>query len=107
MRAKRYAIGLIIPGWDRRATYIRAGLVVVDRELDFRFRDQVRPFDDEKTEASLEFVLDMLQNTKTIILFKSAEVVPPDLLYSLDAILHVPRPGTRLVRGVVRWAYGV
>lgn len=106
-RAKRYAIGLIIPDWDRRATYIRAGLVVVDRDLDFRFRDQVRPFDDEKTESSLESVLDMLQNTKTIILFKSAEAVPPDLLYSLDAVLHVPPPGTRLVRGVVRWAYGV
>ncbi|NTE55795.1 AAA family ATPase [Agrobacterium tumefaciens] len=106
-RAKRYAIGLIVPDWDRRATYIRAGLVVVDRELDFRFRDQVRPFDDEKAEASLESVLDMLQNTKTIILFKSAEAVPPDLRYSLDAILHVPPPNTRLVRGVVRWAYGI
>ncbi|NTE82170.1 AAA family ATPase [Agrobacterium tumefaciens] len=106
-RAKRYAIGLIIPDWDRRATYIRAGLVVVNRELDFRFRDQVRPFDDEKPESSLESVLDMLQNTKTIILFKSAEAVPPDLRYSLDAILHVPSPDTRLVRGVVKWAYGI
>ncbi|MBY5477110.1 AAA family ATPase [Rhizobium leguminosarum] len=106
-RAKRYAIGLIIPDWDRRVTYMRAALVVIDRELDFRFRDQVRSFDDEKAESSIESVLDMLQNTKTIILFKSAESVPADLRHSLDAIVQVPPPDSRLVRGVVRWAYGI
>lgn len=106
-RATRYAIGLIVPDWDRRVTYMRAALVVLDRKLDFRFRDQVRAFDDEKTEASIESVLDMLQNTKTIILFKSAEAVPSDLRHALDAIVHVPPPDSRLVRGVVRWAYGV
>lgn len=106
-RATRYAIGLVIPDWDRRVTYMRAALVVIDRELDFRFRDQVRAFDDEKAESSIESVLDMLQNTKTIILFKSAEAVPPDLRHALDAIVQVPPPDSRLVRGVVRWAYGI
>ncbi|MBB3545352.1 MULTISPECIES: hypothetical protein [unclassified Rhizobium] len=72
-RATRYAIGLIVPDWDRRVTYMRAALVVIDRELDFRFRDQVKAFDHEKAESSTDSVLDMLQNTKTIILFKSAE----------------------------------
>ncbi len=106
-RATRYAIGLIIPDWDRRVTYMRAALVVIDRELDFRFRDQVKAFDDEKAESSTDSVLDMLQNTKTIILFKSAEAIPSDLRYALDAIVQVPPPGSRLVRGVVRWAYGI
>jgi ATP-dependent Zn protease len=106
-RATRYAIGLIIPDWDRRATYMRAALVLINRELDFRFRDQVKAFDDEKVESSIESVMDMLQNTKTIILFKSAEAVPSDLRHSLDAIVEVPPPDSRVVRGVVRWAYGV
>lgn len=106
-RAKRYAIGLIIPDWDRRVTYMRAALVVIDRELDFRFRDQVKAFDEEKAESSIESVMDMLQNTKTIILFKSAEAVPSDLRHALDAIVQVPSPDSRLVRGVVRWAYGI
>ncbi|ASP68625.1 AAA family ATPase [Sinorhizobium meliloti] len=106
-RATRYAIGLIVPDWDRRVTYMRAALVIIDRELDFRFRDQVRAFDDEKAESSIESVLDMLQNTKTIILFKSAEAIPSDLRHSLDAIVQVPPPDSRLVRGVVRWAYGI
>jgi len=106
-RATRYAIGLVVPDWDRRVTYMRAALLVIDRELDFRFRDQVRAFDDEKAESSIESVLDMLQNTKTIILFKSAEAVPPDLRHALDAIVQVPPPDSRLVRGVVRWAYGI
>lgn len=106
-RATRYAIGLIVPDWDRRVTYMRAALVVIDRELDFRFRDQVKAFDDEKAESSTDSVLDMLQNTKTIILFKSAEAVPSDLRHALDAIVHVPSPDSRLVRGVVRWAYGI
>ncbi|CAN7476055.1 AAA family ATPase [Rhizobium sp. LjRoot98] len=91
----------------RAQAAIRAALVLVDRELDFRFRDQVRAFDDEKAESSIESVLDMLQNTKTIILFKSAEAVPSDLRHSLDAIVQVPPPDSRLVRGVVRWAYGI
>lgn len=106
-RATRYSVGLIIPDWDRRATYMRAALVVIDRELDFRFRDQVRAFDDAKAESSLESVFDMLQNTKTIILFKSDEAIPSDLRYALDAIMNVPPPNSRLVRGVVRWAYGI
>lgn len=106
-RATRYSVGLIIPDWDRRATYMRAALVVIDRELDFRFRDQVKAFDDEKAESSIESVLDMLQNTKTIILFKSDEAIPSDLRYALDAIMIVPPPNSRLVRGVVRWAYGI
>ncbi|MDP9811260.1 hypothetical protein J2W42_004123 [Rhizobium tibeticum] len=106
-RANRYSIGLVVPDWDRRVTYIRAALVVLDRELDFRFRDQVRAFDDEKAEPSIEAVLDMLQNQKTVILFKSEEAVPPDLRYALDAIVQVPPPSSRLVRGVVRWAYGI
>ncbi|WP_050577404.1 AAA family ATPase [Sinorhizobium arboris] len=106
-RANRYSIGLVVPDWDRRVTYIRAALVVLDRELNFRFRDQVRAFDDEKAESSTDSVLDMLQNTKTIILFKSAEAVPSDLRHALDAVVHVPSPDSRLVRGVVRWAYGI
>ncbi|MCF3638848.1 AAA family ATPase [Rhizobium sp. TRM95111] len=106
-RATRYAIGLIVPDWDRRVTYMRAALVVIDRELDFRFRDQVKAFDDEKTESSIESVMDMLQNTKTIILFKSSEAIPSDLRHALDAIVQVPPPDSRLVRGVVRWAYGI
>lgn len=106
-RATRYAIGLIVPDWDRRVTYMRAALVVLDRELDFRFRDQVKAFDHEKTESSIESVMDMLQNTKTIILLKSSEAIPSDLRHALDAIVQVPQPDSRLVRGVVRWAYGI
>lgn len=105
-RATRYSIGIIIPDWDRRVTYMRAALVVLDRELDFRFRDQVKAFDDEKAESSIESVMDMLQNLKTVILFRSDEAVPSELRYALDAIVHVPPPDARLVRGVVRWAYG-
>lgn len=104
-RATTYSVGLVIPDWDRRATYMRAALVVLDRELDFRFRDQVKAFDEEKGESSIESVMDMLQNQKTVILFRSQEAVPPELRYALDAILDVPPPGVRLVRGVVRWAY--
>ncbi|WP_053247155.1 hypothetical protein [Ensifer adhaerens] len=106
-RANRYSIGIVVPDWDRRVTYIRAALVVLDRELDFRFRDQVRAFDDEKSEPSLEAVMDMMQNKKTIILFKSEDAVPPDLRYALDAVVQVPPPSSRLVRGVVQWAYGI
>lgn len=105
-RASRYSVGLIIPDWDRRVTYMRAALVVLDRELDFRFRDQVKAFDEEKAESSIESVMDMLQNLKTVILFKSEDAVPSELRCALDAIVHVPPPDARLVRGVVRWAYG-
>lgn len=105
-RATTCSIGLVIPDWDRRATHMRAALVVLDRELDFRFRDQVKAFDEEKVEPSIEAVMDMLQNQKTVILFRSQEAVPPELRYALDAIIDVPPPGARLVRGVVRWAYG-
>lgn len=104
-RATTYSVGLVIPDWDRRATYMRAALVVLDPELDFRFRDQVKAFDEEKGESSIESVIDMLQNQKTVILFKSQEAVPAELRYALDVILDVPVPGARLVRGVVRWAY--
>lgn len=104
-RATTYSVGLVIPDWDRRATYMRAALVVLDPELDFRFQDQVKAFDEEKGESSIESVIDMLQNQKTVILFKSQEAVPAELRYALDVILDVPPPGARLVRGVVRWAY--
>lgn len=33
-RATRYSIGIIIPDWDRRVTYMRAALVVLDRVSD-------------------------------------------------------------------------
>lgn len=104
-RATTYSVGLVIPDWDRRATYMRAALVVLDPELDFRFRDQVKAFDEEKGESLIESVIEMLQNQKTVILFKSQEAVPAELRYALDVILDVRPPGARLVRGVVRWAY--
>jgi len=106
-RAKRYAVGLIIPQWSLRSTYMRAALVVLDAEQDYRFQDQVKAFDEDSAESQIEAIMDMVQNKKSIILFRSDEAIPIELRHALDVIAVVAAPDARQVSGVVRWAYGV
>ncbi|CDZ35642.1 Putative ATP-dependent hydrolase protein [Neorhizobium galegae bv. officinalis] len=106
-RASQYAIGLIIPQWSFKATYMRAALVVLDTNQDYRLQDQVKAFEEDLAEGHIEAIMDMIQNRKTIILFKSDEVIPFHLRHALDVIIEVKAPEARQVRGVVRWAYKV
>ncbi|MCK8780851.1 AAA family ATPase [Rhizobium sp. NTR19] len=106
-RASHYAVGLIIPYWSSKAAYMRAALVVVDTDQDYRFQDQVKAFDEDSAESHIEAIMDMVQNKKTIILFRSDDAIPFHLRHALDVIAEVDAPDARQVRGVVRWAYGV
>jgi ATP-dependent Zn protease len=104
-RVPHFAIGLILPEWERKTSYVKAALMFFDPRSDYRYQDQVKIFDETKADAHIEAVMDMLQNKQTIIIFRSEEAIPDDLRLALDVVVTIEPPDVRQVRGVVRWGY--
>ena len=104
-RIPHFSIGLILPEWGRKTSYVKAALMFFDPKSDFRYQDQVKIFDETKADTHIEAVMDMLQNKQTIIIFRSQEAIPEDLRIALDVVVTIEPPDVRQARGVVRWGY--
>ncbi|WP_416408558.1 AAA family ATPase [Agrobacterium rosae] len=104
-RVPHFAIGLVLPEWERKTSYVKAALMFFDPQSDHRFQDQVRIFEEARADDHIEALMDMLQHKQTIIIFKSKESIPEDLRYAFDVVITIEPPNIRQVRGVVRWGY--
>lgn len=104
-RVPHFAIGLILPEWGRKTSYVKAALMFFDPKSDYRYQDQVKIFDETRAGTHIEAVMDMLQNKQTIIIFRSEEAIPEDLRIALDFVVTIEPPDVRQARGVVRWGY--
>ncbi|WP_245450347.1 AAA family ATPase [Neorhizobium sp. SOG26] len=106
-RARRFALGLVIPDWNYKTSYLKAALAIVNPDSEYRFDDQAKIFDGSRSDDTHGSIMDMLLNDQSIILFRPSEAVPSDLRLGLDAIIELSTPDTRRVQGVVYWAYGI
>ena len=104
-RVPHFAIGLILPDWGRKTSYVKAALMVFDPRSDYRYQEHVKIFDEKQSDDHLESVMDMLQHKQTIIFFRSEEAIPEDLRIALDVVVTIEPPDVRQVRGVVKWGY--
>lgn len=105
-RVSKFAIGIVLENWERKTSYVQAAVMFIDKRSDYRFQDQVKIFDEKRSDTHIESVMDMLQHKQTIIFFQSEEAIPADLRYALDIVVKVEPPDVRQARGVVQWGYG-
>lgn len=104
-RVPHFAIGLVLPEWERKTSYVKAALMFFDPQSDHRFQDQVKIFDEARADEHIEAVMNMLQHKQTIIIFKSEEAIPEDLRHAFDKVVVIEPPDVRQVQGVVKWGY--
>jgi ATP-dependent Zn protease len=100
-------VGLVVPDWEHRASYLKAALAIVNPESEYRFEDQAKVFEESRSDDPLRSILDMLVNDQSIILFRSGDAVPSDLRLGLDAIVDLSPPDIRRAQGVLYWLYRI
>nr|WP_250808821.1 AAA family ATPase [Neorhizobium tomejilense] len=104
-RAPHFAIGIVLDNWERKTSYVRAAVMFIDTKSDYRHQENVKIFDETRSDDHIEALMDMLQNKQNIIFFRSRDAIPADLLQALDTVVEVEPPDIRQVRGVVHWGY--